>query len=347
MRQQVDPGKQTSGRRGAVAEALAGLEIVNQVLTGADGELYLAGGNHSILAYATGQMTIDPASDRTLAENLKERTWKAGRMGTPYMHLIAPEKYKVYPDQFPLKNATSMVDQFSRSKDYITYPMEQLRAVKAHRTYPLTDSHWAPHGLALIAALIGERSGMTAEQVAQRNAEIMAAIADDGTIFYGDLGRKLDPQQGEPNLRLTPKHQYIVSENGITHRTDKGGVTVNDGRMIVIDSSHPSVKKKLLIFGDSYLHNALPYLSYYFKTVIFCRTRFFHDEIAFSARADMIVTQMAERYLSAVHSDRIAPPFFMIPFLLGRTHETTPEQAQRISLALSRTGAVNFDVYKT
>lgn len=305
------------------------LRISGEVLHGDDGELYLAGGNHNVLRFATGEVVIRPDSIANQRNNLASRRAAAARHGCAFAHLIAPEKYRVYDKAFPIKGGLGLAKQYADGGcEGVLDPVAELRAETAGRTYYRTDTHWAPHGKIVVSRLLAQAAGRPAADVAAAEAAARAALVPASAPFCGDLGRKLDPKQDEPALTLRPPHAVRTFENGLPHDYER---PVNDGRLVLTESDAPTAQATLLIFGDSYLHQSLPALSFFFRRVLFCRTRWFHEEMVVMAKPDLVVTQQAERYLSYVFPDTGAPAFMLMAQMLGRT--PAPSQLEAVALA--------------
>ena len=49
------------------------LQIENGVLIGREGELFLAGGRHDVLDYATGRRRVEPAAVQAFRQNIRRR----------------------------------------------------------------------------------------------------------------------------------------------------------------------------------------------------------------------------------------------------------------------------------
>ena len=318
------------------------LDVRGDVLVGKNGELYLAGGNHSILKYAEGAK-LPALNLSNLAANIAYRKEISAKHGARFAHIIAPEKYMVFRDSFPIEAPGSMAQQFFEAGHTgAIYPVQLLSDPGIGRTYAKTDTHWTPAALAAISRLIAsvaEIGAATANEVDQR---IRAAIKTTDEIFYGDLGRKLTPQVGEARPVLSVSADVERFENGVAHDFAS---PVNDGRLILIESRSAATEKTLLIFGDSYLFHALDYLPFYFKRIVFLRTRFLHEEIVSMVRPAVVISQMAERYLTRVDLDTRAPPFFFVPHLLGRTPQMTAQAAKAFALAFSSGREIDVSVF--
>ena len=316
-------------------DVLAGnLSSVSSVYQAANGEFFLTGGGHNVLEYAQGKLKPSDESIANLKENLAFRRRRATELGVPFVHIVAPEKYRVMPDGFPVQNPSSLAEAYRAGGCDFIYPVEELKDHDGKgRSYYYADTHWAPHGLRRITTLVAKAAGLPPELVKRGDDQITADIRPAEAPYFGDLGKKFNPPFGEEADILKPSHPTGIFDNGLAHLVDN---PVNDGRMIVLISHCTfAADKYLLIFGDSYLHHCLPYFAYFFKRVIYCRTRFWHEEMVTSVQPDMIVTEMAERYLSFVNPDSVAPPFLTIPWLLQRPTNPTPDAAKVIARVLS------------
>mgnify|MGYP000317724649 FL=1 len=300
------------------------IEVENGVVKGRNGELYLGGGAHGMLEFATGRAVVAAPLIVALRNNLERRKRIADEFRLPFLHLIAPEKYKVYREDFPVENAISPVDHYLRAgvSDFL-YPDEELRRETRGRTYFKTDTHWAPHGIARVVSLIAARFGRSAADIELIEQEMMAALTPHA--FVGDLGGKLTPKVEEHSFRARGSHMYRTADNGLARDPAHN---VNDARLIVALSDFPTAQGRLMIFGSSFMMTSLPFLAMAFKRVIFCRTRFLHPEMIYMCKPDFVLTEMAERYLTNTPNDEGAPPFLIMPRLLDRT-PSWPEEGLR------------------
>ncbi|MFS2319211.1 hypothetical protein RMQ97_14840 [Maricaulis sp. D1M11] len=323
---------------------MADVKIENGVLIGDEGELFLAQGAHSIIEYATGARSVDVETVKNFAWNVKERSAFCDRRNTPFLQIVAPEKYKVEDRCFPIQGAKSFWDYHDDfDSGVVWYGQSDLKNNRFGRSYYKTDTHWTVAGMMLATERIAKQASFSKEELDQLEIRMKDICKPLGDIFYGDLGRKLDPQQGEDVdwPRLAPSIR--VAENGITH--DYSGTAVNDGRLVCLRNEESVSDKKLLIFGDSYLFNALRLLALAFRDVLFCRTRFFHRELVVMNSPDIVVSQAAERYTRVVSQDSKAPPFLLLPFVLGRKLEMSADDAVFISSFLRNRREPDYSEY--
>lgn len=305
--------------------------IENGVLIGHEGDLFLAGGRHEILRFIRGAR-LSPRAIQTLHDNIVRRQVMAARHNARFLQIVAPEKYVVYPENFPIPDPGFMAQAYLEAgHDDILYPVELLRRPRQGRSYWQTDTHWTPMGLLAMAERIAQEAGLPPATIEAVASDLAARLTVEGD-FVGDLGRKLSPPRGEPRHVLPPQPGTRVHENGVGHDFTQ---PVNDGRLILVESPRAVSDRILLIFGDSYLFHGLDILSRFFRRILFTRTRFFHEEMVEAARPHLVVSQMAERYMASAVSDLSAPPFWLIPWLLGRSQKMDLETALAFTRALS------------
>ena len=136
---------------------------------------------------------------------------------------------------------------------------------------------------------------------------VLENTIEQGT-WSGDLGSKLDPPREETKAFLKIPRSIKLVSNQITYG--------NDGICdIYINSDHIADGPRALIFGDSFARGLAPMLSRMFGMVIFCRSRYVHDEIVRGFKPQLVISQNAERYLANVTHDDLRPPFLLYPSL--------------------------------
>ena len=326
--------------------AHAGYQIENMVLIGDKGELFLGAGAHNVLKYATGELSVKKESVDNFHSNFLARESYCRSNGISFLQMVAPEKYKVMPENFPVEEPKSFWDSHEQAHNYdhpcFWYGIADLRDNPFGRSYYLTDTHWTAAGMMVACLEAAKKAGF-----GETEQETLVNLMLDNTapldkMFYGDLGRKLDPQQGESVNWPRRSRTIEVVENGIGHDYTN---PVNDGRMVVSVNPGAVSTKTLLIFGDSYLFNALNFIQLAFEKVVFCRTRFFHDEMVTMVQPDLVVCQAAERYTRQVSLDSKAPPFLLLPYVLGRAPTMEAEDASFISRVLSSGKQPDFEEY--
>jgi hypothetical protein len=127
-------------------------------------------------------------------------------------------------------------------------------------------------------------------------------------VWSGDLGSKLDPPRKEARISFVPPRPIVRFTNQL--------FTANDGICdIFINRSIVANSPRALVFGDSLARGLVPMMTRIFGMVLFCRSRYVHDEIVLGFKPQLVISQNAERYLSKVSLDDERLPFLLYPSL--------------------------------
>lgn len=126
--------------------------------------------------------------------------------------------------------------------------------------------------------------------------------------WSGDLGSKLNPPREETRISLKLPQRIKLFGNQII----KGNDGICD---IYINRSRVANSPRALVFGDSFARGLVPLMTRIFGMVIFCRSRYVHDEIVLGFKPQLVISQNVERYLSRVSNDDERPPFLLYPSL--------------------------------
>lgn len=174
-----------------------------------------------------------------------------------------------------------------------------------------------------VTAGIPHKQGITTQEDLEKNScthpprplidpSILRLWVLENTIeqdtWSGDLGSKLDPPREETKVILEIPQSIKLVSNEIAYG--------NDGICdIYINSDHIADSPRALIFGDSFGRDLARMLSCMFGIVIFCRSRYVHDEIVRGFKPQLVISQNAERYFANVTHDDLRPPFLLYPSL--------------------------------
>lgn len=286
-----------------------------EVAVGTNDELYLASPERKTLEYAFGKLRPDRKHVDRFAQNILQRKNFCSERGIKYIHFVAPDKHCVYMEDFLALSENDAIFSFAdyyieESGASFIYPVDYFRSLFPRRIYKRTDTHWTPYGTAMACALIAREFGLSEDRIQEGLKNSLDSLSERQISISGDLGSKLTPQHTEYVQLVQPAWQEIRMDNNLK--------TGNDGIIRILLSGNSNSKGKLLIFGDSYGSSCLDFLGAYFREILFCRSRYFHEEIAISARPDYIMTENVERYLALVASDSEAPPMLMMAHLTGK-----------------------------
>jgi hypothetical protein len=183
--------------------------------------------------------------------------------------------------------------------------------------FPKTDTHLSAAGMCKAVLAMARSLGLSGQaEFVARVAETCVEVPD----HCGDLGVKLTPARTE---------QIRVARPLVPHQREMNGIAAgNDGMMDLLHTPTSSTDKTLLVFGDSFFRQNLVYLTFFFRNIVFLRSRYFHDEFVEAVAPDVIFSGLAERYLSSVTSDRARPHFLSYPYVSGRALNPTPMFAE-------------------
>ena len=283
--------------------------IINGVLIGDGGELYLAHGGHAVLDIATGRKTIDPANFAIFEANILSRAARCADMGATYRHIIFPDKQSAVQAPLPFKNPICLGDLYQRhcpgAAEHIL-DLGPLFRKTGGKLFKTTDTHPTDLGLLLAGAEIAET--LTG---CDKAAAVQALLAKPVVPHRaaGDLGLRFTPHLESAEVTITTDWPVAYFHNDVGFG--------NDGLIDICLSPKALSHKRLLWFGDSFGRGCLRFLSYFFREVTFLRTRFLHEEMLQQIKPDIVVTQNVERYLDIIAPDSEAPPFLLYPALKG------------------------------
>ncbi len=302
--------------------------IENGVAIGHERTLFLAAGSHEPLAFASGERVPSPDSFRVFRQNIADRADWAARNNAAYVHVIFPDKQSYAPELWPFGTPRRLGDMYLSAcepaeRARVIYLAPLLRANRALVTSRV-DTHLTMAGSAMVAAELTRR--ITGHEQGGRLREILADLTEPQETS-GDLGSKLDPPWTD-TLYVSgtlPPGRFISNQIA-------GG---NNGMVDIRVSRRAAFGQRVLIFGDSFARQVCTYLPWFFSEILFCRTAFFHPEIAEAYRPDVLITSNAERYLASPPPDESRPLFLMYPWLNGGTHSPSKEFAQALSAMLS------------
>lgn len=288
--------------------------VANQILCGRDGHLFLIGGHHHVQDYFTGVSSPTDQSVQAFFANAESRRLYCATRGLRHEAVVFPEKLYALGNlvDFPVRSLLKDVYLKSSRNSGLTDPIYPSALIGNSDGYARSDTHLSHDGsMEVLKALLLPGLGAHWPQFLKH--------IDDHTDlrqkFCGDLGRKVEPKVQERVTLYSPPLSYALEHNGV-----RG---MNDGSMCIVNNDESATDQRLLIFGDSFFRMLLPQLSFFYRTVIFCRTRFFHYEMIDLLHPDVIYTGTAERYLSGCVQDEERPHFLLMPSLKGKVSRPT------------------------
>lgn len=283
--------------------------LMNVKIVGS-GDLILIGGNHAVLRLFSAEGQPAVGSVETFWANAAARADICSERGISFATWVFPDKLILYSDE-PEFAGLDVASLFRRH--YVSATRSQSRVsylgdvIQDRGDFQQTDTHLSAMGMSKAVAAMARYLDLPDRENFVKKA---AATWQEDAKHIGDLGVKFDPPLG--GQALIPKRivEFRHAFNGLA--------AGNDGIIDLIDSPQAASDKTLLIFGDSFFGQNLVYLSYFFRRIVFLRTRYFHVEMIDAIEPDVIFCGMAERFLSNVSPDAERPHFLAYPLQSGR-----------------------------
>ena len=265
------------------------------VILGKDGWLYL--GNDGSLE---DWRNIDPFTPDELEQwrrMLEARNAFCARLGIPYLFVVAPSKYDIYPEYMP--DALTRVGTQCRLDQLLAYLHQKhspvqvldlrvalLEARKVGvRLFQRTDTHWNDPG-----AFVAYGAIMAAVQQKLPNARPLSASDFEplstirpGMDLAGLLG--LNDVLQEESLDLRPKVQLRLPH---VEQNDVVPITVAPAAR-----GQPSI----VMFRDSFMTTVLPFVAQGFGRGVYLWEDGFDRKLVEDERPDIVVQEIAQRKL--------------------------------------------------
>jgi hypothetical protein len=296
------------------------------VYQGREEHLFLIGGHHSVKDYFTGVQEPAEASVAALFANSDARTGYCADNRIYFRSIVFPEKLVALSNlvEFPVRSLYRDVYVAQGGEHHRGLPLYPVEGLAKPKHWKRTDTHLSASGCNVVM------EQLLADWLPDHWASFRLYNRDNFTIdrFSGDLGRKFAPPIKEKVRSYTPHESLAVEGNGV-----RGS---NDGTMFIAENPKSATDRTLLIFGDSFFRMMLAELSFFFRRIVFCRSRFFHYELVESVSPNAIFFGTAERYLTDCVDDRERPNFFLIPALKGKLTRPTPGFPQALARCFDR-----------
>jgi hypothetical protein len=315
------------------------MRIGKGVAVGQDGWLYWVGRAREVEAFYG-----DTAASRRVlarwARLIGGRARRLDALGIRHLHTIIPDKLAVYPEQLgrpfpglddpPCNRLARSVARDSGAPmiDLLT-PL--LRARADEPVYLRTDTHWTYRGY-----LVAYRA--LCDALAAPVAEHVFAGTSVRERFTFDLGEKLDPARDEEYLAYDfRRHAERVDANALVRMRESGkavrprGLFV--GSRVVLRNPEAPDPRRLVLFGDSYIYSPgarlTAMLAETFAEVHAIWSANIDWRYVEAAKPDVVVFEIAERFLRQIPTDRIRIDAFAEARAQRATRLTLRERLRR------------------
>ena len=280
---------------------------VPSVMLGVSGWLYFLG--EDAKALDRWYRSIDAFSDDDIAhlrdELLRRREYLA-RLGIPYIVVVIPEKYSVYPEFLPewvtrLAAKTPLdriVDAIALHPelDFIDLRPALREARNIERLYYRTDSHWNYAG-----AMVGY-------QVLARRLEHALpgfhSVAPErppyvpGVDYYsGDLARMLGLTRRFREDDIAPLAKILGDSSKRCAQRDSASETPGYEIYVYRCTSPPPYRA--LVYRDSMAIPLIPMLAENFSRSVFVSTRTLDPPVVERYKPDVVIEELVERTLNS------------------------------------------------
>jgi len=285
------------------------------VAVGNDGWMYWVGRTGEVEAFY-GDTALSRRILKRWARLIARRSRRLDALGIRHVHAVVPDKLAVYPDTLgrsfpglddpPSRRLARFVAEVSDAPMIDLLP-PLLAARTEEPVYLRTDTHWTYRGyLTAYRALCETLDAPVAEHV--------FAGSQQRERFTFDLGEKLQPPVDEDYVAYDfPRRAERIAVNALVRLRESGqavrprGLFV--GSRVVMQNAVAPDPRRVVIFGDSYIYSPGARL-----TAMLAET-FGEVHAIWSAnldwayidaiRPDILIFEIAERFLRQVPTDRI------------------------------------------
>lgn len=246
--------------------------------------------------YFTGELKLDEAKLNAFLSNVQFNNQYCSSNSIPYSHIVFPAKIPVFKSLFD-KHGIAVNSLFSASHkvDNVHYPFDLLNA---EQDFYVQDTHNNDQGRVKLSKFICETLGIKT---------ISDKIIWAESSLVGDMGKRLGREAYKEKSFVKFGEQRNISRTYSTVTALPG----NSGQIFFSFNPEAIHKKRLLLFGDSFLNTCQNILSKQIEEVIFLRSPFILPDIADNIAPDFIVSSNAERYLVSAPDARRKIPYFL------------------------------------
>lgn len=287
-----------------------GASAVPKVVIGQDGWLFYkseATGDGPGINDYQGLAPLTPAELQTIKTDLETITATLSAKGIKFFVLIGPNKSSIYGQYLPVSiskaRGITRFDQlkaFLSDNDAITlldYRGLLQQPLMPYPTYYKTDTHWNDYGAFLVSQGVVEKIResypvVPSLKLSDYNLEVTYKTG------FGDVATMLGlPEQfSDQKIKFLPKSPSKAEARIIQYSTDVGGTREINSQLV----GGP----KLLVFGDSYSAALQNFLPTSFPEALFITlgpTYKFRTDIVLAEQPDIVIWEVAERFLDHLH----------------------------------------------
>lgn len=288
----------------------------NPVHVGKDGWLFLVAGSNNVIDLYRDESSFNDSLARQWVNLIKSRDEKLLAMDVQYLHLPAPEKltvlHKFYDGDIENIQGSPIKQLSAKYRNEIPAFVNPLnyfaKQIDKHPIYWKTDTHWSCWGCFAAYQLL------CSQLQVQANREILSYPYDEGNTLF-DLGAKLpEPEREKARFYKLTKNAKRIFANGMVQFKEQENqlneIHLHVGSHVVYRNDSPNaVKQRVVLFGDSFSeyrpHLLTGMLAETFQEVHFIWNSNIDYDYVKRVKADIVITELAERFMTTVPSDKL------------------------------------------
>jgi len=274
--------------------------IINNVLIGHDDYLFLHEGNYNQFSYLSGKETASPESRQNFLSNFYYRKNFAAQHNIEFLHVVFPCKPLVLrqycPDDYRSNIRSLFLNSYSplfpgrdHEKERILYPLSALINRQTEiDCYWKNDTHINAVGQLCVYREISKHI--------QNLTRTFPMLRIREQMREGDLGMMLGKNKAIPSLCFP----WLGESLQFSNTKELAG---NSGDMVISFNPLSKSKRRLVLFGDSFIKTMLHLFAEDFQTILYIRGPYFQPDIIHLFSPDVLITSETERYLAGVDND--------------------------------------------
>jgi alginate O-acetyltransferase complex protein AlgJ len=287
--------------------AIFGVSPVPNVLLGKQGWLYFLGEDgKSMERWYRGSQPFSDAEIAALRTELLHRRDYLAKRGIPYVVVVVPEKYTIYPEFLPSwttplharSSLDRIADELARHPQLNFVDLRgPLRAAKtADRLYYKTDSHWN-----YLGATVGYRTLMDRLRAILPDLPFVPParpVYEAGVDFYsGDLARMVGMSGWIREDDVAPLGKIFMSAD--TRCAHKDTSRESPGSEVYVYRCAEPRRYRALMYRDSMAISLIPMLSENFSEIVYVASRTLDAAQVERLHPDIVIEELVERSLNA------------------------------------------------
>jgi len=287
---------------------------LNPVHVGREGWLFLTEGSNSVSQLYTNPSSFTQEMAEQWVELLNNRERKLAELGCAYCHLPAPEKLTVLHQYYDgeLENLAGspiiqLAEKYSHAIPSFLNPLNYFASqIQDYLLYWKTDTHWSFWGCYSAYQLLCAHLGFAS------NTQIVEYPYSEGPVMF-DLASKLsNPYSEYGRFYQLDKNAIRINANELVRYKEENNLvnelSLHVGSNVVFqNNSETAIDKTLILFGDSFAeyrsHLLTGMLAETFREVHFVWNSCLDYEYIERAKPDIVVSELAERFMTRVPVD--------------------------------------------